>query len=522
MPHRLVTPGRDVKERATAALADAQLQRAMQNLEIRLHTARNVQLRSPELKDRAAAIRREVLGNLEPLLDQLQGSLEANGAVVHRCGTPEDARRVILDLAQREGVRRVVKSKSMVTEEIDLADALAEQGIDALETDLGEYIVQLAGERPSHIITPVIHKTLGQIADVMSEEAGEALSAERQELTAWARSRLRPRFAAADMGITGANFAVAETGTIVLVTNEGNGRYCTSLPRIQVAVMGVEKVLPRFADLATMLPVLTRHATGQALTNYVAMLTGPRRPGETDGPEQLHVVFLDHNRRSLLGTPYQDMLSCIRCGACLNVCPVYRKIGGHAYDSVYTGPMGKILTPLLSAGETGRDLPGASTLCGACTEACPVEIPLADLLVRLRADLRGAGSPVAGARREFPAVTARGEREPDARHARERLPGEGYETVAGAAPLPATVAPRRRSARQTGFDLWARVWATPGGYRTSTTAARWGAVLLGGRDGWLRRTPGLEGWTSSRDLPAPARRSFRDHWTARVEGRETW
>jgi L-lactate dehydrogenase complex protein LldF len=524
VPHRLVTPGRDVKERATAALADAQLQRAMQNLEIRLNTARNVQLRSPELKDRAAAIRREVLGNLEPLLDQLQTSLEANGAVVHRCETPEDARRVVLDLAQREGVRRVVKSKSMVTEEIDLADALAEQGIDALETDLGEYIVQLAGERPSHIITPVIHKTLGQIADVMSEEAGEALSAERQELTAWARSRLRPRFAAADMGITGANFAVAETGTIVLVTNEGNGRYCTSLPRIQVAVMGVEKVLPRFEDLATMLPVLTRSATGQSLTNYVAMLTGPRRPGETDGPEQLHVVFLDHNRRSLLGTPYEDMLSCIRCGACLNVCPVYRKISGHAYDSVYPGPMGKILTPLLSAGESGRDLPGASTLCGACTEACPVEIPLADLLVRLRADLRNPGSPAAGARREVQAktVAVSGDDRPGSPGEHDRLPGEGYETLAGAAPLPATDAARRRSARQAGFDLWARVWSTPGGYRSSTTAARWGSVLVGGRDGWLRRAPGLEGWTSSRDLPAPARRSFRDRWTARVEGRETW
>src|SRR5690349_22214717 len=236
------------------------------------------------------------------------------------------------------------------------------------------------------------------------------------------------------MGITGANFAVAETGTIVLVTNEGNGRYCTSLPRIQVAVMGIEKVLPRFSDLATMLPVLTRSATGQPLSNYVAMLTGPRREGETDGPEQLHVVFLDHNRRSLLGTAYEDMLACIRCGACLNVCPVFRRISGHAYDAVYSGPMGKVLTPLLDlAGTAGRDLPGASSLCGACTEACPVEIPLADLLVRLRADLRSPGSPVGGAGGAPPPSSAAGV-PPAAGHS--RLPGEGFPTTAADTRLP--------------------------------------------------------------------------------------
>jgi L-lactate dehydrogenase complex protein LldF len=521
VPHRLVTPGRDITERAAAAVADPDLQRALRNLDIRLHTAGRVQTESPELKDRAAAIRREVLANLEPLLDQLQASLEARGAVVHRCSTPEDARDVVVEIAQREGVRRVVKSKSMVTEEIDLADTLIQHGIDALETDLGEYIVQLAGERPSHIITPVIHKTLGQIADVMSAEAGEALPADREELTAWARARLRRRFAAADMGVTGANFAVADTGTIVLVTNEGNGRYCTSLPRIQVAVMGIEKVLPRFTDLATMLPVLTRSATGQKLSNYVAMLTGPRRAGELDGPEQLHVIFLDHNRRSLVGTAYQDMLACIRCGACLNVCPVYRRIGGHAYDSVYPGPMGKVLTPLLSAGEEGRDLPGASSLCGACTEACPVQIPLADLLVRLRADLRTPGSPAAQTR------AGRARTRPPAPDSVEaaghhRLPGEGFASAAAATPLPESPPTGRPGARRTGFELWSRVWATPTGYRASTTAARWGALLAGGRGGWLRRAPGLQGWAASRDLPVPGGPRFRDRWAARPEGRERW
>jgi L-lactate dehydrogenase complex protein LldF len=530
MPHGLVTPGSTLKERAAAAVADPDLQLALRNLDIRLHTAARVQTESPEMKDRAAAIRREVLANLDPLLDQLQASLESHGVTVHRCTTPEDARRVVLDLVHREGVRRVVKSKSMATEEIDLADTLEAHGVTALETDLGEYIVQLAGERPSHIITPVIHKTLPQIAAVLSREAGSVLPVEREQLTAWARDHLRARFVDADMGITGANFAAADTGTIVLVTNEGNGRYCTSLPRLQVVVMGIEKVLPRFTDLATMLPVLTRSATGQPLSNYLTMLTGPRRAGEVDGPEQLHVIFLDHNRRSLLGTPYEDMLACIRCGACLNVCPVYRRVGGHAYDSVYPGPMGKVLTPLLSAGEDGRDLPGASTLCGACTEACPVEIPLADLLVRLRADLRTPGSPVAGATRARAATPGAGRRATRPGPAHPRLPGEGLATEATAAALPARPAPHRPVARHAGFDTWSRLWASPAGYRATTTAARWGAALLGGRaprsgsagGSWLRRAPGLRGWTASRDLPAPAPQRFRDRWDARRSGREQW
>ena len=266
MPHGLVTPGATIQRPRGASPSPTRICSARCGTSTS-GSARpgEVEAETPELKDRAAALRREVLANLEPLLDQLQSALEANGVTVHRCATPEDARRVVLDLARREGVARVVKSKSMATEEIDLADTLEANGITALETDLGEYIVQLAGERPSHIITPVIHKTLDQITDVLSREAGESLPVEREQLTAWAREWLRPRFVDADMAITGANFAVAETGTIVLVTNEGNGRYCTSLPRIQVCVMGIEKVLPRFADLATVLPVLTRSATGQAL-----------------------------------------------------------------------------------------------------------------------------------------------------------------------------------------------------------------------------------------------------------------
>ena len=300
---------------------------------------------------------------------------------VHRASTPADARRVIVDLAQARGARTVVKSKSMATEEIDLGDALEEAGLTSVETDLGEYIVQLAGERPSHMITPAIHKTLPQIRDVLAKEAGLDLPVDREALTAWARERLRGEFLRADIGITGVNFAAADTGTLVLVTNEGNGRFCTTLPRVHVAVMPVEKVIPRLADVGVLLPLLTTHATGQALSNYVTMISGPRRAGEVDGPDELHVVFLDNRRRTLLGTKYEEMLACIRCGACLNVCPVYRNVSGHAYDAVYSGPMGKVLTPLLSGGTEGADLPYGSTLCHACSDACPVKIPLGDMIL---------------------------------------------------------------------------------------------------------------------------------------------
>ena len=481
MGHGLVTPGRDIKERAAVAVADPELQRALRNLDTRLHTARAVSEHHADLKGRAAAIRRETLADLGAWLDRLQETLEGLGAHVHRCASPEEARRVVLDVARREGVRRAVKAKSMATEEIELADALEAAGIETIETDLGEYVVQVAGERPSHIITPVIHKTLPQIAAVLSGEAGVGLPIDRDALTEWVREHLRARFLDAEMGITGANFVTADTGTIVVVTNEGNGRFCTSLPRIHVSVMPVEKVVPRFADLGTLLPLLTMSATGQRMSNYLSMVTGPRRPGETDGPEQLHVVFLDHERTTLLGTPYEDMLACIRCGACLNVCPVYRKVGGHAYDAVYTGPMGKVLTPLLSAGEDGRDLPGASSLCGACTEACPVEIPLADLLVRLRADLRSPGPPT----------------------------GDRWPT-------------RRRARRPRLFGAWARLWSHPAGYRATTALARIGGRVASRGRGWTRRAPGLRGWTSSRDLPVPTNAPFRARWRARARGERRW
>ncbi len=413
--NRITTPGRDFHERTARAVADPQLQHALRNLDRRLRTASEVAAAHPDWKDRAAAIRRETLRDLDGWLDRLERALIANGVYVHRADAPEDARRIVVDVARAHGVRTVVKGKSMATEEIELGAALDAAGIRSIETDLGEYIVQLAGERPSHMITPAIHKTLAQIRDVLAREAGHDLPVDREALTAWAREQLRAEFVRADVGVTGVNFAAADTGTIVLVTNEGNGRFCTTLPRVHIAVMPVEKVVPRLADIAVLLPLLTAHATGQRLSNYVTMLTGPRRAGEDDGPDEMHVVFLDNRRRALLGTSFEEMLACIRCGACLNVCPVYRNVSGHAYDAVYSGPMGKVLTPLLSGGAEGADLPFGSSLCRACNDACPVKIPLADMIVRLR-----------------------------------------------------YVPPKRRPV----WEAWARAWSSPRGYRLSTAILR--------------------------------------------------
>jgi L-lactate dehydrogenase complex protein LldF len=452
--HGITTPGRDFHERTATAIADPLLQQALHNLDRRLHTAGESAAAHPEWKDRAAAIRRETLVDLDGWLDRLERSLTARDVHVHRAATPDDARRVVLDLARARGARTVVKSKSMATEEIDLGHALEQAGLTSVETDLGEYIVQLAGERPSHMIVPAIHKTLPQIRDVLAREARADLAVDREVLTAWARERLRDEFLRADIGITGVNFAAADTGTLVLVTNEGNGRFCTTLPRVHVAVMPVEKVIPRLADVGVLLPLLTTHATGQALSNYVTMISGPRRAGELDGPDELHVVFLDNRRSTLLGTRYEEMLACIRCGACLNVCPVYRNVSGHAYDAVYSGPMGKVLTPLLSGGAEGADLPYGSTLCHACSDACPVKIPLGDMIVALRADTPdGRGAPTHRRRRMF-------------------------------------------------WTLWARAWSTPRGYRLTTALGR---MSRG-------RVPGLRAWTSTRELPRPAREPFRERW----------
>lgn len=473
-------------DRASSAVADENLQTSLRALTSVLRTVARHVGKDPAVADRRAAatrIRQDTVAELDRWVAEAEQSLVATGCVVHHAATRDDAVRIIRDLALREQIRLVVKGKSMATEEMHLNPALEAEGIEVVETDLGEYIVQLAHEPPSHIVGPALHKRLPEITELFSQVAGRQLPEDPQALCTFARVELRDKFLAAGMGITGANFVAADTGTIVLVTNEGNGRMCSSLPRIHVAVVPVEKVVPRLADVPTLVGALVSAATGQPLTTYVSMITGPRHADDVDGPEELHVVFLDHGRRRLVGTKYQPMLACVRCGACLNACPVYAKIGGHAYDSVYSGPMGVVLTPLLSGRLEDDELVEASSLCGACTEACPVGIPLADLIVHLRADLR---------------TWPRGVDWPQS------------------AP-----APRRRPRGWT-WNGWARVWSSPAGYRISTGAARRGARTLGRGGPWVRRLPGAKGWAAQRDVPVPAARSFRSQWRARQRDPRTW
>ncbi len=501
--------------RAPAALADEHLQQALGRITDRYRLVRARARETPDTDDRkhrAGALRREILADLDGWIDRVTSSLERVGAVVHRCATAADAAETVVAIARAEGSRLAVKSKSMATEEIHLNAALEAIGVEVIEGDLGEYIVQIAGERPSHIITPAIHKTLGQVADLFSPLAGHTLPVEREALCAFARDHLRTKFLNADLGITGANFVAADTGTIVLVTNEGNGRMATTVPRVQVSVVPIDKIVPRLADLGAILPLLTEHATNQSITAYLSMTTGPRRAGEIDGPEVLHVVLLDGHRRDLVGTPYEEMLACIRCGACLNACPVYAKVGGHAYDSVYPGPMGSVLTPLLSGGTEGRDLPFASSLCGACTEICPVGIPLADLLVRLRADLRTPG----------PVVPARVGRTPPGRAGPQAGPGPvsspGTRPPAAGFPWPGADAALSRQPwyRSLGWSIWARVWSRPRLYRATLALGR---LVTRRRSGWCRRLPGSGGWTATRDLPSLAQPGFRRLWTDREHRR---
>ncbi len=300
--------------------------------------------------------------------------------------------RSFVDLAQQQGARNVVKSKSMVTEEIHLNDALQASGMEVIETDLGEYIIQLAGEAPSHIIAPAIHKTKGQIAELFTAKLGIEPTDDVDTLTSVARNVLRQRFADADIGISGVNFAVAETGTILILENEGNVRLTTSLPKVHIALMGIEKILPRFADLDVFLKLLPRSGTGQQLTTYQSLITGTKRRAEDEGPEQLHIVLLDNGRSRMLAHPTtRQALACIRCGACLNACPVYQQIGGHAYGSVYPGPIGAVITPQLIGLGKAAQLPYASSLCGACREVCPVKIDIPELLLHLRAEITEGG-----------------------------------------------------------------------------------------------------------------------------------
>jgi len=340
------------------------------------------------LKDEARAVKVRCIAQLDKLVAQFAENYRKNGGKVHFASDAKEAREILFSIAQENQVKLVAKSKSMATEEIELNHFLEGKGIQVVETDLGEYIIQLAKEKPSHIITPAIHKTKEQVSSLFHEKLGSPETSDISEMTRTAKKELRNVFLTADMGVTGANFAVAETGTLTLVTNEGNGRMVTSLPRVHVAVVGVEKIVETLSDVPPLLKVLPASATGQKITVYFSILSGPRRAGETDGPEQSLVILLDNGRIVMLGSDYRESLYCIRCGACLNVCPVYQAVGGHSYGGTYPGPIGAVVTPLLHDEDAKYPsaLPQASSLCGACRDACPVKIDLPRMLVSLRKD----------------------------------------------------------------------------------------------------------------------------------------
>ncbi|MBK9575173.1 MAG: iron-sulfur cluster-binding protein [Rhodoferax sp.] len=357
------------------------------------------------LRELGARIRRYSLAHLPRLLEQLEANLSANGIQVHWAQNGDEANAIALAIAKRVQARRVIKGKSMVSEEIEFNHAMREAGIEALESDMGEYIVQLADEKPSHIIMPAIHKTKQQIAELFAQKIpGVEYTEDVDALIQIGRRELRRKFADADIGLSGVNFAVAETGSLCLIENEGNGRMCTTVPRVHIAMTGIEKVVEKLEHVPPLLSLLTRSATGQSITTYVNLISGPRKPGELDGPQEVHLILLDNGRtQAYADEQLRATLQCIRCGACMNHCPVYARIGGHAYGTTYPGPIGAIISPHMLGLESTYPLAFASTLCGACAEVCPVKIPIPDLLVRLRneaqarpgsaeATLRGSGA----------------------------------------------------------------------------------------------------------------------------------
>ncbi|KAF0225359.1 MAG: ferredoxin-like domain-containing [Rhodospirillaceae bacterium] len=399
--------GNDFSSRAHDALNNPQLRRNFRRAMDGLMSKRAVQFADRDdwaaLRARGAAIKARALARLPDLLEEFEQKARANGIIVHWAETTADANSIVLGILTDHGAKRVIKGKSMVSEEMHLNAHLEAHGITAVESDLGEYIIQLAGEAPSHIVMPCIHKNKGEIARLFTDNiAGQPYTEDVDALTAAARKVLRREFAQADAGLSGVNFLVAETGSLVLIENEGNGRLSTTLPPLHIAVTGIEKLVEKLDDVAPLLALLPRSATGQPITTYVNMITSPRKAGEKDGPRQVHLVLLDNGRsRVYADLQLRDTLRCIRCGACMNHCPVYARVGGHTYGSVYPGPIGKILTPQLAGLDCAGDLPHASTLCNACVEVCPVQIPIADILVRLRTEaaqpsqapgVKGAGS----------------------------------------------------------------------------------------------------------------------------------
>jgi L-lactate dehydrogenase complex protein LldF len=379
----------DFKERVDSGIQDSFMRGAVVGAQERMGTRRldaTIELGNwEEWRMHGEEIRKHVLDHLDYYLEQLSENVAKRGGHVFFAQTAEQANEYIKGVIKEKNAKKVVKAKSMVTEEIHLNQCLEEAGCEVIETDLGEYILQVDDhDPPSHIVVPALHKNKEQIRDVFTEKLGYKKTEKPEELAWHAREMLREEYLTADVGITGCNFAVAETGSISLVTNEGNADLVTSLPKTQITVMGMERLVPTFEEMEVLVSLLTRSAVGQKLTSYITVLTGPREELDVDGPEDFHLVIVDNGRSSILGGEFQSILQCIRCAACINVCPVYRHVGGHSYGSIYSGPIGAVLSPLLGGYDDYKELPYASTLCGACTEVCPVKIPLHELLHKHR------------------------------------------------------------------------------------------------------------------------------------------
>ncbi|MFO0839498.1 MAG: LutB/LldF family L-lactate oxidation iron-sulfur protein [Phycisphaerae bacterium] len=458
-------PARDFRSAAAVHLRDEAVLRAVHLATLRKvdqRAAGLAQLRDAEaLRDLAARIKQHALEYLPRYLSRFAENVERRGGFVHIAPDADAACEIIRRIAMENGLKLAVKAKSMTSEEVRLNAALERAGVRTVETDLGEFIVQIDRDRPSHIVTPIIHKDRRQIAVAMSRELGCAHTEDPAALTAIARRHLREIFRRCDLGITGVNFGIAETGSLCICTNEGNGRMTLTRPRVHVALMGIEKLIPRMRDLPVFLKLLARSSTGQPLTVYTSIVSGPRRAADADGPRQLHVVLLDAGRSEILCGDSPELLRCIRCGACLNACPVYRNVGGHAYGGVYPGPIGAAITPLLDGAPRHAELPRASSLCGACQQSCPVKIDIPAALMRLR------------------------ERARDAQPLKKRF----------------------------GMRFFAWMMSSARRYRLAQAA-----ILARGRagGGWIRGGWGtLAAWTEFRDLPVP-RKTFRQLWDERL------
>ena len=463
---------KNFEQNVNIALAIPTLKKAIKKATARFNILREQSLAQLEdvdgLRNRIKKIKEDTINNLEYYLEMLEKSVQSTGGKVHRAKDGKEASEIITKIAIDNGVNKIVKGKSMVSEEINLNEVLIKKGIDVIETDLGEYIIQLAGETPSHIIVPAVHKTREDVSNLFVEKLGIEKTDEVEKLTAAARKVLRREFCNADMGISGVNFAIAETGSIVIVENEGNGRLSTTMPKIHIALMGMEKVIPTLEDLALFLKILARSATGQKMTSYVSIISGPRKEDESDGPEQFHLVIIDNGRSKILADKdMKESLYCIRCGACLNICPVFNNIGGHSYGWVYPGPIGSVITPLLVGLETSKMLPYASTLCGACYEVCPVRIQIPHLLLKLRNRIL------------------------------ERTNG---------------VKIKREFAERIVMDLWMKSLKSKFLYELLSSFGAFITNLIA-KNGKIKSLPFiLSKWTDERDFPPLAKKSFRKRW----------